>query len=133
MASVMAARGAPLRRVLLWTAVTSLPQALAAPPAYVFVDAFRGLLPLALGFAAGCMMWVVLAELLPDALGAAAPESVATAATAAAAWCVCSSGKWASSTACAPPPLALLYPVAALAAAVVGKGGRQCELSTVLP
>jgi zinc transporter ZupT len=46
----------------------------------------RPLLPLSTGFAAGCMMWVVLAELLPDALEAVGSDRVATCATASAAW-----------------------------------------------
>ena len=37
----------------------------------MFVDTFTFLLPLALGFAAGCMTWIVFAELIPDALEAA--------------------------------------------------------------
>jgi len=40
-ATVMAAKGTSPRRTLLWTALTALPQALVAPPAYVFVDTFR--------------------------------------------------------------------------------------------
>jgi zinc transporter ZupT len=48
--------------------LTSLPQAVVAVPAFMFVSTFRALLPLALGFAAGCMVWMVFAELLPDAL-----------------------------------------------------------------
>ncbi|WIA17288.1 hypothetical protein OEZ85_014156 [Tetradesmus obliquus] len=85
-ATVMAAKGTPPGRTLLWTALTALPQAILAPIAYVFVDTFKALLPLALGFAAGCMIWIVLAELLPDALEAVEAEQVATYATAAAAW-----------------------------------------------
>jgi zinc transporter ZupT len=85
-ATVMAAKGTPPRRALLWTALTALPQALVAPPAFVFVDAFKALLPLAMGFAAGCMIWIVLAELLPDALEAVEAEQVATFTTGAAAW-----------------------------------------------
>jgi zinc transporter ZupT len=40
-ATVMAAKGTPPHRALLWTALTAAPQALVAPPAYVFVDACR--------------------------------------------------------------------------------------------
>ena len=49
-----------------------MPQPLVAVPSFVFVTAFRALLPVALGFAAGCMVWMVFAELLPDALEDAA-------------------------------------------------------------
>lgn len=62
-------------------------QALVAVPAYMFVETFQALLPMALGFAAGCMVWIVCAELIPDALAAAPHPQVATAATLSAAWC----------------------------------------------
>jgi len=55
-----------------WSIATSMPQPLVAVPSFVFVTAFRALLPVALGFAAGCMVWMVFAELLPDALEDAA-------------------------------------------------------------
>jgi zinc transporter ZupT len=42
----------------------------------MFVNAFKAMLPLALGFAAGCMVWMVFAELIPDALEAAAHGKV---------------------------------------------------------
>ncbi len=84
----MAAKGASPGRALLWSVLTSLPQALVAVPSFLFVEAFRALLPLAMGFAAGCMIWIVFAELLPDALEALPGEQVATAATFAAAWWV---------------------------------------------
>jgi len=80
-ATALASRGVSPKDALYWTLVTAAPQPLVAVPAFVFVDAFRGsaLLPGALGFAAGCMVWLVAGELLPDALEAgAAPESVAT-------------------------------------------------------
>jgi zinc transporter ZupT len=38
-----------------------------AVPAFMFVEAFETLLPYGLGFAAGAMVWMVFAELLPDA------------------------------------------------------------------
>ena len=54
----------------------SLPQPLVAVPSFMFVNAFTAMLPLALGFAAGCMVWMVFAELIPDALEAAAHGKV---------------------------------------------------------
>ena len=61
----------------------------------MFVDTFTSLLPLALGFAAGCMTWIVFAELIPDALEAAPHGKVLAAAEALRYWtqqmldCVC--------------------------------------------
>jgi hypothetical protein len=87
-ATVLAARGTPPARLLLWTTVTALPQAVVAVPSFLFVEAFAALLPLAMGFAAGCMVWIVVAELLPDAVENLDSATVATAATASAAWWV---------------------------------------------
>lgn len=67
-ATVMAARGATPQKAFLWTVLSSMPQALVAVPSYLFVEAFTALLPVALGFAAGCMLWIVFAELMPEAL-----------------------------------------------------------------
>lgn len=80
-ATVMVARGTPPCKALYWTLLSALPQGIVAVPAYMFVEAFQGLLPIALGFAAGCMIWIVFAELMPDALETAAHSHVATAAT----------------------------------------------------
>ena len=68
MATVLVARGISAKHAFWWTIFTSMPQPLLALPSFMFVETFRALLPLALGFAAGCMLWMVFAELLPDAL-----------------------------------------------------------------
>ena len=70
-ATVLVARGVSPRQAALWSVATSLPQPLLAVPSFLFVDTFRALLPIGLGFACGCMVWIVFAELLPDALEAA--------------------------------------------------------------
>ena len=67
-ATVLVAKGISARRAFWWTLFTAAPQPLVALPSFLFVDSFFQLLPLALGFAAGCMLWMVFAELLPDAL-----------------------------------------------------------------
>ncbi len=73
---VLVPRGASVRTAAGWSVVSSLPQPLLAVPAFLFVEAFAGLLPAALGFAAGAMAWMVARELLPDALGQASTRSV---------------------------------------------------------
>jgi hypothetical protein len=48
----------------------------------MFVEMFKPLLPFSLGFAAGCMVWIVFAELLPDAMADSSdPKHVATTVT----------------------------------------------------
>ena len=84
-ATVLAARGVSPWKCAAWSILTSMPQPLVAVPAFVFVETFQALLPFAMGFAAGCMVWITLAELLPDALEHAGGGEVATWATVAAA------------------------------------------------
>jgi ZIP family zinc transporter len=64
---VLVPRGATVASAAGWSVFSSLPQPLIAPLAYLFVEEFRPFLPAGLGFAAGAMAWLVLAELLPDA------------------------------------------------------------------
>ena len=80
-ATVLASRGVPAWKCAAWAVVTSLPQPLLAVPAFLFVETFAGLLPFAMGFAAGCMVWITIAELIPDALEGADASTVATAVT----------------------------------------------------
>jgi zinc transporter ZupT len=65
--AVLRPRGASLAACAGWSVFSSLPQPLLAVPAYLFVEAFRSLLPYGLGFAAGAMVFMVLVELLPEA------------------------------------------------------------------
>ena len=80
-ATVLASRGVPAWKCAAWAVITSLPQPLLAVPAFLFVETFAGLLPFAMGFAAGCMVWITIAELIPDALEGADASTVATAVT----------------------------------------------------
>lgn len=77
-ALVLIPRGAPVWKAAAWGVFTSLPQPLMALPAFLFVDAFRPLLPVGLGFAAGAMVWMVFSELFPQALERVDGASAAT-------------------------------------------------------
>jgi zinc transporter, ZIP family len=80
---VLVPRGSSVRTAAGWSVFSSLPQPLLAVPAFLFVEAFAGILPAALGFAAGAMAWMVARELLPEALEQASTRAVvATALTA---------------------------------------------------
>lgn len=76
---VLIPRGATVRAAAGWSIFSSLPQPLLAVPAFLFVERFSTVLPAALGFAAGAMVWMVATSLLPDALAQASPRAVAAA------------------------------------------------------
>lgn len=78
-ALVLVPRGTPVWKAAAWAVFTSLPQPLMAVPAFAFVEWFRPLLPFGFGFAAGAMLWMVFAELLPDALKRADARSAGSA------------------------------------------------------
>jgi zinc transporter, ZIP family len=82
---VLVPRGVSIRRAAAWSVFSSLPQPLMAVPAFLLVEWFEPVLPVGLGFAGGAMVWMVAAQLLPDALRTSSPGSVAAAVTTAAA------------------------------------------------
>ena len=70
------AAGASLWKCFWYAAATSLPQPLAAVPAALMVWFFEPLMLPMLGFSAGAMMYLVLVELIPDALEKRRPEEI---------------------------------------------------------
>jgi ZIP family zinc transporter len=70
-------RGVSVRVAAGLAALAALPLPLVAVPAFLFVDSFRGILPVALGFAAGAMIFVVVSEMLPEALRQSRPRAAA--------------------------------------------------------
>jgi zinc transporter, ZIP family len=65
--AVMRPQGASVLSCAWWSLFSSLPQPLAAVPAFLFVARVHAALPYGLGFAAGAMIFMVLVELLPTA------------------------------------------------------------------
>lgn len=82
---VLVPRGVSVGRAAAWSVFSSLPQPLMAVPAFFLVEWFHPVLPVGLGFAGGAMVWMVAAQLLPDALHTASPTRVAAAVSGAAA------------------------------------------------
>lgn len=71
------AEGASLWKCFWLAFLTSLPQPLAAVPASLLVWFFEPMMLPLLGFAAGAMMYLVLVELIPDALETRSPDQIA--------------------------------------------------------
>lgn len=78
---ILVPRGTLVWKAGLWSIFTSLPQPLMAVPAYVLVLYFQPFLPVGLGLAAGAMIWMVLAELITDALKHVSGTTVGTSTT----------------------------------------------------
>jgi zinc transporter ZupT len=76
---VLVPGGISVVRAGLWSVFSSLPQPLMAVPAFLLVEWFEPILPAGLGFAGGAMVWMVVAQLLPDALRTTRPLPVAVA------------------------------------------------------
>jgi len=66
-ALVLVPRGVKASSAVVIATLTSVPQPLLALAAFLFVDAFKFLLPLGLAFAAGAMVYVCFSELLKEA------------------------------------------------------------------
>lgn len=75
---VLIPRGTSPLNAAWWSIFSSLPQPLMAVPAFLFVEIFREYLPVGLGFAGGAMIWMVFAELIPDAMEDTSTSTVAT-------------------------------------------------------
>ncbi|MCC6931011.1 MAG: ZIP family metal transporter [Gemmatimonadaceae bacterium] len=79
--AVMRPQGASILSCAWWSFFSSIPQPLAAVPAFLFVEKFAATLPYGLGFAAGAMIFMVLVELLPEAYEQESSRGIAAAAT----------------------------------------------------
>jgi zinc transporter, ZIP family len=64
---VLIPSGVPSREAAGWAIFSSLPQPVMAVPAFLGVEIVDTLLPAGLGFAAGAMMWLSVAYMIPDA------------------------------------------------------------------
>lgn len=73
---VMVPQGTSPLKAVWWSIFSSLPQPLMAIPAFLFVEVFEEYLPFGLGLAAGAMIWMVFADLIPEALEKCSPKKV---------------------------------------------------------
>lgn len=64
---VLIPRGMRVGTTALYCIFSSLPQPIMALPSFLFVETFRPILPVGLGFAAGAMIWMVFSEIIPEA------------------------------------------------------------------
>ncbi len=78
---VLVPRGVKTWKAGLWSIFSSLPQPLMAVPAFLLASAFEPFLPIGLGLAAGAMIWMIGAEVLPESCGKASSRSIGVALT----------------------------------------------------
>lgn len=78
---VLVPQGVKIWKAGLWSIFSSLPQPLMAVPAFLLVGVFQPFLPFGLGLAGGAMIWMIGAEVLPDACGKASPRDIGVALT----------------------------------------------------
>ena len=77
----MRAAGASIWKCFWAAFLTSLPQPLAAVPAAYVSWLFQPIMPILMGFAAGAMIFLVILELIPEALNETSPRKAAWAFT----------------------------------------------------
>jgi len=73
----MRAAGASMMKCFWAAFLTSLPQPIAAVPAALASWFFQPLMPILMGFAAGAMIFLILLEMIPDALHHEKPAKIA--------------------------------------------------------
>ena len=73
----MRAAGASIWRCFWAACLTSVPQPIAAVPAAYLSWLFQPIMPILMGFAAGAMIFLVILELIPEALHSSSPIKVA--------------------------------------------------------
>jgi zinc transporter ZupT len=75
-ALVTVPKGMKVWKAVWWSVFSSLPQPLLAIPAFLFVQTFTPFIPIGMGLAAGAMIWMVFAEILPDSFKDTGSEKV---------------------------------------------------------
>ena len=69
--------GASIHRCFWAATITSLPQPIAAIPAVLVSWVFTPIMPILMGFAAGAMIFLIVLELIPEALDSEKPRRIA--------------------------------------------------------